>query len=375
MGLGASKELPVAQQQLKRLTEELRIAQKAAEAASTSNKAASLAEATKSKDKVAALTSQLFASKGELEKISADLRMTKSKSMQAERKKNTLISENEKLKKSAEELEAERQNLAILQEASKMLNSEEHPTFGKLIADLGYKRVYCANAITVLAHTQVWKKQRAYRQKRAEKIASTKLSSGVNGWPGTISVVDNGIDPPMVIDGQHRLGACALMNSDGKLTLEMQTVLVEVHPYTDEKAISELFVEINKAEPVLNVDLPVDDIGATVDHNTILSGAADALQGKFPAMFKDSHKYMVPHLNVDVLRDKLHQADVIASRKFESEEALVTWLLAENTKMGEKGDAFWTEEKAGPARIKAVAKARKNGFWLGMDWSWLEEKG
>lgn len=28
MGLGASKELPVAQQQLKRLTEELRIAQK-----------------------------------------------------------------------------------------------------------------------------------------------------------------------------------------------------------------------------------------------------------------------------------------------------------------------------------------------------------
>jgi hypothetical protein len=31
----------------------------------------------------------------------------------------------------------------------------------------------------------VWKKQRAFRQKRAEKIADHKLKSGVNGWPGT----------------------------------------------------------------------------------------------------------------------------------------------------------------------------------------------
>ena len=48
-----------------------------------------------------------------------------------------------------------------------------------------YKKVYSANPITVLAHTQVWKKQRAFREKRAEKIADHKLKSGVNGWPGT----------------------------------------------------------------------------------------------------------------------------------------------------------------------------------------------
>jgi len=42
---------------------------------------------------------------------------------------------------------------------------------------------------------------------------------------------------------------------------------MQVHPYTDQKQISELFVEINKAEPVLNVDLPVEEIGSVLSEN------------------------------------------------------------------------------------------------------------
>ena len=120
-------------------------------AESASGKAA---EAAKFQDKVATLKTQLFDSKSELEKISADLRLAKASSVQAQRKTAILMSEQEKIKKREEEIEIERQNLAVLREASKVLESAEHPTYGKLIADLGYKKVYCANAIPLLAQTQ-----------------------------------------------------------------------------------------------------------------------------------------------------------------------------------------------------------------------------
>ena len=58
-------------------------------------------------------------------------------------------------------------------------------------------------------------------QARAEKIANSKLKSAVDGWPGTITAAylaeaDTSKDQEgslVIIDGQHRLGACSYLES------------------------------------------------------------------------------------------------------------------------------------------------------------------
>lgn len=56
-------------------------------------------------------------------------------------------------------------------------------------------------------------------QARAEKIGLAKLKSPIEGWPGTITAagVSEGIDHQegsmVIIDGQHRLGACSFLES------------------------------------------------------------------------------------------------------------------------------------------------------------------
>ena len=87
--------------------------------------------------------------------------------------------------------------------------------------------------------------------------------------------------------------------AQNKLTESTEVVLLEVYTDLQESHMSDLFVEINKAEPVLSIDLPTPEIGgATVSENAILTGAADLLQNKYAAMFKESHSCRVPHMNV-----------------------------------------------------------------------------
>ena len=54
----------------------------------------------------------------------------------------------------------------------------------------------------------------------------------------------------------------------------------------NEQGKKDLFTEINRAEPVLLVDLP--DGGASADDNVILTEAAEALSERYPTMFKPS---------------------------------------------------------------------------------------
>ena len=76
----------------------------------------------------------------------------------------------------------------------------------------------------------------------------------------------------------------------------------------EEKAIKSLFVEINKAEPVKLVDMP--EGGASASENMILTEAAEELRRRYSAMFKPSQACRPPHLNVDNLRDEMHQASL-----------------------------------------------------------------
>ena len=94
-------------------------------------------------------------------------------------------------------------------------------------------------------------------------------------------------------------------------------------------------------------------------------------------MFKPSHGCRPPHLNVDVLRAEMHKAELIERNKIKSAEQLVDWIEARNLELAAKTDDEWgdgAKTKSGTALEKALAKAREQGFYLGLSWDWLDKK-
>ena len=182
-----------------------------------------------------------------------------------------------------------------------------------------------------------------------------------------------------VIDGQHRLGAAHLLQQRGKLTPTLQEILVEVYPPMAEKKIGELFTEINRAEPVALVDFPEGVEGsASKNDNAVLTAAAEQLRELHPEMFKPSAKCRAPHVNVDMLRNELHAADVLGQHKLTSADALLAWLDAHNEALAARDDAAWvtasgSRAASGDALKKALVKAREKHMYLGMTWAWLHE--
>ena len=65
----------------------------------------------------------------------------------------------------------------------------EHPILGKMIADLGYKRVHLASSKN-LATIPIWKKQRIYRHGRSRNMAKDKLKTLHLGLPGVIGIFE-----------------------------------------------------------------------------------------------------------------------------------------------------------------------------------------
>ena len=230
-------------------------------------------------------------------------------------------------------------NAAIIADAS-----DSHPVFGQLLADFGHKRLYRGAPNTLWAGTLLWERQRAFRQERANVIATAKAKSRASGWPGAIVVVESGhsngsasMDSAdecdvgsaagpigMLIDGQHRLGAAHLLSQRGKLDGALATMLVEVYPPMSEQGVKDLFTEINRAEPVLLIDLP--DGGASETDNAIITSAAEQLAARHPEMFKASQNCRPPHLNVDVLRAEMHRAELLSRHRIKSTEELIQWI-------------------------------------------------
>ena len=159
------------------------------------------------------------------------------------------------------------------------------------------------------------------------------------------------------------------LHNEGKFD---EPILVEVFSLKHEDEVSELFLDINKAEPVKDVDLP----GAASTHDReILLSAVTALQFQFPAFFKESTKCRKPNLNADNFRDALFQSKVIERRKIKTDEDLVNYLLQKNVELSERTDMEWAAFAPSPtapskAFMNQIAKAREGGFFLGLvnDW-------
>ena len=130
----------------------------------------------------------------------------------------------------------------------------------------------------------------------------------------------------------------------------------------------DLFLEINKAEPVKLVDLPGIKL-TQADRDTINDGAA-RLEAAYPEMFKPSQRCRVPHLNIDNLREALFHSDVVKRKKLKSAKAMETWLLEQNDRLRDE----YTKDgstKAESVSKTALQKAIKFDFYLGLDSTWL----
>jgi hypothetical protein len=255
-----------------------------------------------------------------------------------------------------------------------------HPILGPAVVDLKYKRVHLVKA-SALAAIPIWEKQRAYRHDRAKVMANDKLKTVNLGLPGIIALHEDKEGKLSILDGQHRVGMMAILQhkaeaSDSESasrvveTLDMERVLVEVFPFTENSESShatDIFTEINKAEPVKLVDMPGVAKG---QDRRIINKAASSLQEDYSLMFKPSQRCRPPHLNVDNLRDAIFAADVLDRHTIKSQKALVGWLLEQNEKLCKK---YTAKGVALPSNVtpKMLEKAIQYNFFLGLESSWL----
>jgi hypothetical protein len=141
----------------------------------------------------------------------------------------------------------------------------------------------------------------------------------------------------------------------------------------------EIFTDINKCEPVQLIDIPglVD-----AQQHAALAFAVESLRAKFKPMFKPTKACRAPHLNVDLLRQELYDANVLVRHcdiealgkgDKQAGDALLRWLLAANDTLASRSDDEWRESHKGSkaAFTKALQKARENGLYLGLEKSWL----
>ncbi|MGK3733503.1 MAG: hypothetical protein ACI8RD_000146 [Bacillariaceae sp.] len=245
----------------------------------------------------------------------------------------------------------------------------EHPILGKCISELSYKRIHLAS-LKNLAAIPVWEKQRIFRHERSKKMATDKMKTLHLGLPGIIGIFEN-IDGSLnVIDGQHRVGMLKVLET--KVTsndFDFDNILVEVYPALkdehEETHANDLFLEVNKAEPVKTLDLP--GVAKAADKK-IINEVADRLHDSFPEMFSDSQRCRPPHLNIDNLRETLFVSNIIRKHNFKTSKAVVDWILEQNDLLEVK---FQEEENRQLVSPIALKKAEKFRFYLGLESRWL----
>jgi len=159
-----------------------------------------------------------------------------------------------------------------------------------------------------------------------------------------------------------------LMEKEGLQELDLTSIIVEVYPqmpHHDADHAQEIFVEVNKAEPVKLVDMP--GVAKMADRK-VINAVAEKLAEKYPAMFSPSQRCRLPNLNVDNFRDALFGADVLKRHSIKTNKALEAWIMEQNEALAAK---FENEGASHNVSDAALKKSRKHRFYLGLDQSWL----
>jgi hypothetical protein len=279
--------------------------------------------------------------------------------------------------------------------------AEVHPILGPVLHDFGYKKVFAVDS-NLLTTLEVWEKQRSYRHDRAQIIANDKPKSPISmalGLPGVITLYDTGrreekqedgsvkiVSGLSVLDGQHRLGMCAVINlKEGERPEFLKKVLVEVYSLSTEDArnnaakrnnssssaslltASILFTEINKAEPIKGIDMP--DTPISKDHLEIINAGTKMLKDyrQFGLCFKPTSRFRQPHVNLDSMRDEIYNSDLVKRNKIRSETELFDFLMARNEEIQLK---FESKAAVGKLSDQINKKVKATGFYLGIENGW-----
>lgn len=162
--------------------------------------------------------------------------------------------------------------------------TEQHPVFGELLHDFGYKKVYASCPRQIREGVPVWERQRVFREERAQEIANA-ITGSEFGVPGVITIFahpskesSNYEEVTGVVDGQHRLGGLQIMATGGTWPLDWGTVtgsriLTEVYPLSGSHSVEALFTQINQAEPVKLIDMPGAQMGEEEEDEAEEEGA------------------------------------------------------------------------------------------------------
>ena len=181
-------------------------------------------------------------------------------------------------------------------------------------------------------------------------------------------------------------------------TWQQTPILTEVYTVENEKDTSSLFMEINKSQPVKEIDLPGQ---AETKERIAIDFASSELECFYGTMFSTSQRCRIPHLNLDNLRQGLydchdamsavnsaHAKDPgkfiivtfqihLTSLMFKG-TVLLDWIEKQNEKLSKYTDREWEAirkkkhgNKSKEAFHKALSKSRKTGMFLGLDDEWL----
>jgi hypothetical protein len=133
-----------------------------------------------------------------------------------------------------------------------------------------------------------------------------------------------------------------------------------VHRVTSAAQVKSVFLELNKAESVLEVDLP--DSLAPPARRTIQEAVALLQEGQ-PAMFKPSARCRPPHVNAAVLRDALFRSRLVQMGQVGNASQLLALMQGANSRLAQKRDVDWQVRLRGAG----LKKARVHSFFLGLD--------
>ena len=101
----------------------------------------------------------------------------------------------------------------------------------------------------------------------------------------------------------------------------------------------------------------------------ILDASCQQMKSMYKAMFKPTQNCRSPHVHLDSLRNHLFEFGIVRTIRADTSEDLYTWLINENDMLSKIKEEQWIALRGRAtekAVMKALLKAKKNKFFLGM---------
>jgi hypothetical protein len=267
-----------------------------------------------------------------------------------------------------------------------------HAFFGAPVCQTPRSRLYQVKASFLAAHfPQDAAIQRQVEHPRVGAIiaAMTEDPDAPVHFPGTVCIFDfeDRPCPPRfsqrgIFDGQHRTAAL------GRIVLQRQSaeiergeepvwdtdVVIEVFPVRSAADVRRLFVEVNRAQPVLpyvvtfvrraHRDLADEAVKLLVNHKS--NWASEMVRE--PVTTPRS-----PHVKPSALANALVMRGFVARHEGKTSEQLMKELLRINRALGERPALSWPLARRG-SHNRHYYKAKRHDFYLGLDadFAWIE---